>query len=308
MPYTRLFLACTVMFAMTLACGRTAPPAAPATEAPTLGPDTTGTAHAESVAAAVTTTLEAQAKLADQDATAAAETRAAAEATGVVLATQTAAAARSTRIVENRQATGTASAATSVARATANAQPLAEVVQRLVTDGYLSQGNGHFEKLPEFHSAWAQINWYQWLPTGSAPTDFVVRAEVAWDSASNKANWFSSGCGFVFREAANAANDHYLIFLALDGVVYLSRQHFDDYFDLGSAGYGRLEVPKGQARIMLAVEGDRIHFFVNDEHVLTRVDGHLDSGALNYTLLSGTNKDFGTRCDMTDVGLWWLEP
>ena len=67
-------------------------------------------------------------------------------------------------------------------------------------------------------------------------------------------------------------------------------------------------MPKGQAQILLAVEGDKIVFFVNNEHVLTRIDGRLDSGGLSYTLLSGTNKGFGTRCDMTNVGLWWLEP
>jgi hypothetical protein len=45
---------------------------------------------------------------------------------------------------------------------------------------------------------------------------------------------------------------------------------------------------------------------VNDQRVLTAHDGSLSSGLLNYTLLSGTNRDFGTRCTMHHVELWTL--
>jgi hypothetical protein len=185
---------------------------------------------------------------------------------------------------------------------------MADAVQQLVAQGYLSQGNGYYDALLDFYFSWAQINWYQWRYTGQSPTDFVIRADIAWESGSDTANWFSSGCGFVFREASTETVDHYLAYLGLDGVVYFTRQHFDEYYDLGSDRYGRLEVPNGSAQIMLAVEGDKFSFFVNDEHVITATDSHLATGRLNYTLLSGTNKRFGTRCEMTHVGLWTLEP
>jgi hypothetical protein len=224
----------------------------------------------------------------------------------------TAEAARATASMANRLATGTAGAATRVARATSTAQPLAASVQRLVSEGYLTTGSGYYESLLDFFREWAQINWYQWYATGKAPRDFVVSAHVAWESASNRANWFNSGCGFVFRETPREGDDqalnHYLAYLGLDGVVYMARQTNGQYVELGKASYGRVDVPDGAAQIMLAVQGDRFHFFVNGEHVLTREDAVLDSGNLNYTLLSGTNRDFGTRCEMTQVGLWWLEP
>ncbi len=238
MPRIRLLLICSALITVTLACSSTPPPAALPTEVP--GPDFTATAHAAAVAAAVTTTLEAHNTQAALEATEAAQFTAVAEATEAVLAAQTATVARATAIFVNRQGTVTARAATSAANATTTAQPMAAVVEQLVTDGYLTQANGHFESLVDFRHAWAQINGYQWLPTGEEPADFVVRADVAWDSASTTANWFNSGCGFVFREAANAANDHYLVYLGLDGVVYLARQHFDEFFELASVGYGRL--------------------------------------------------------------------
>jgi hypothetical protein len=232
--------------------------------------------------------------------------------TAQAIAVLTTDAAQATAHMANQLATGTAGAATRVARATSTAQPLADEVARLVAEGYLTRGAGSYEGLLDFFREWAQINWYQWYATGKAPADFVVRADVTWKSASDKANWFNSGCGFVFRETppegTSQGLNHYLAYLGLDGVVYLSRQTNSQFLELGKARYGRVEVPEGSAQIMLAVEGDAFHFFVNGEHVLSMRDGALTSGNLNYTLLSGTNRDFGTRCEMTHVGLWTLEP
>ena len=270
----------------------------------------TATATAAPVGLGVNATTEAPQAAAAARATGAVVTHAAgtAQAQGAFTAT----AVQATASMAMQLATGTAGAATRVARATSTAQPLGAAVERLVSEGYLSQGQGRYESLLDFYREWAQINWYQWYDTGKAPTDFVVQAHVAWESASDTANWFNSGCGFVFREAPrdadNQALNHYLAYLGLDGVAYLVRQRNSEYLELGHAKYGRVDVPAGEATIMLAVEGESISFFVNDEHVITRQDGALASGGLSYTLLSGTNRDFGTRCEMTEVGLWWLEP
>lgn len=281
-----------------------------ATNAP--APGVTTTALGPLDATAVQGTLAAQNAQASATAARANDTSTAAASTAQAQVALTSEAAQATASMSNQLATGTAGAATRIARATSTAAPMAGAVQRLVSEGYLTQGNGYFEPLLDFFREWAQINWYQWYPTGKAPADFVVRAEVVWQSASDKANWFNSGCGFVFRETPREGSDtalnHYLAYLGLDGVVYMSRQTNSQFLELGQAKYGTVDVPEGRAHIMLAVQGDQFHFFVNDQHVLTRQDGALTAGNLNYTLLSGTNRDFGTRCEMTQVGLWWLQP
>jgi hypothetical protein len=66
-------------------------------------------------------------------------------------------------------------------------------------------------------------------------------------------------------------------------------------------------VPSGQAQLMLAVQGSQINIYVNDELVHSRKDAKLTSGELAYTLVSGTNKDYGTHCTMTNVELWQLK-
>ncbi len=276
------------------------------------GANLTATADSAVQATNARGTLEAQQARTTAQAAQAAATATTAAGTAQAAVQATTSAAQSTSSMANRLATGTAGAATRVARATSTAQPLADAIQRLASEGYITQSHGYYESLLDFYRSWAQINWYQWYDTGKAPTDFVVRADVTWQSASATANWFNSGCGFVFRETPRETEaqglNHYLAYLGLDGVVYMSRQSNSQFIELGKATYGRVEVPDGSAQIMLVVEGDTFHFFVNDEHVLTRQDGTLPAGGLSYTLLSGTNRDFGTRCEMTGVGLWWLEP
>jgi hypothetical protein len=289
------------------ACSAAAPQAATVP-----GPNFTATARGALMATAVQATLEVQQAQTTARAAQDAATATTAAGTLEAEAVQTLAAVEATTSMASRLATGTAGAATRVARATSTAQPMADSVERLVAEGYLTTGVGDYEPLLDFFRSWAQINWYQWYPTGKTPTDFVVRADVAWQSASTTANWFNSGCGFVFREAPRDNEgdglSHYLVYLGLDGIVYLSRQTNSQFAELGQNHYGKLDVPNGQAHLMLAVQGDDFHVFVNDEHVLTWEDNALPRGALSYALLSGTNRDFGTRCEMTNVGLWYLEP
>jgi len=204
-----------------------------------------------------------------------------------------------------REATRDAATAAAKAESTAQAQSMLDLIQELNRDGYISTTAGTYYSLDDFDKNWAQINWYQWWYTGYTPTDFVIRANAAWDSASTSANWWNSGCGFVFRE--DGVPNHYLAYLGLDGYVYFARTVREKYASLGASYYGRLDTPKGQAQIMLVVEGTKISFFVNGERVHTRQDQGLSSGNLALTLLSGINTGFGTRCQMSNIELWELD-
>ena len=179
------------------------------------------------------------------------------------------------------------------------------VVKALKTTGLLTNHVGTRIKLPGFDEEWAQINWYQWLRTGYSPTDFVIRADASWESASEKANWFNSGCGFVFIESD--ADNHYLILLDMDGNVELTRNKNGYQTVIGrSKSRYPVEKPADSANLMLAVEGDEIMFFVDGFLILHQRDTTLDTGNLALTLMSGTNKDFGTRCKMENIELWKL--
>lgn len=192
-----------------------------------------------------------------------------------------------------------------VTQATAQAEEIANVAENLAEQGFLKNTDGTYSKIEDFNENWAQIGWYQWWNTGFEPDDFIIRAHTEWESASKTANWFDSGCGFVFRQEDE--KNHYMIFLALDGNVYLKGYVDGVYKEFGKGYAGKIDHIKGGADVMLVVQGNRILYFVNDEKVLDRENGMLSSGKLALTLVSGTNKEYGTRCSITNIELWELD-
>ncbi len=275
MSHRNLKLCLAVLLIAAVACSTSAP--AP-TGTPT--PDLAATAQAVEAAEARVTAEAVE----TQDA----------QATATAAFGLTATPARATEVAAQRQATRQAATAQAIVEATAQAQPMVEAIQKLVDDGYLDRSEGKYFALRDFYESWAQLNWYTYQDTGYAPTNFVVRAD-----------WWNSGCGFVFRE--QDVDNHYLAYLGLDGWVYFSAFRNGSFVDLGGARYGKVGVPSGGAQLTLIVDGNKFTFFVNGERVYSKVDQAFASGRLALTLLSGTNKDYGTRCLMKNVELWELK-
>jgi hypothetical protein len=212
-------------------------------------------------------------------------------------------------ITPDRPATKAAASTTAVAGLTTTAQPMADTIQKLYEDGYLASTEGTFYKLEDFDYAWAQLNYYTWLPTDYSPKEFVVSADAQWWSDSDNANWYTSGCGFVFR--AVDEDNHYLVYLAPAGRVVAVRVVHGKGYLVGVSNDIPFSLDSDNAHIMMIVQGVKITFFVNGQKVSHASDNLLQSatfekGYLAYTVFSGTNKGFGTRCKMTNVGLWYI--
>jgi hypothetical protein len=219
--------------------------------------------------------------------------------------------ARQTQQVVGARATTTAyyqarqsATAGAFAEATVNAQSMYDKVKSLYSSHYVKSTAGVFHALPDFDESWAQMDWYRWWPTGYEPKDFVIQTHLTWESASNYANWFSSGCGFIFGEEDR--DNHYAIFMLMDGYISLERIRNGNIVNLGKGYYGKPDLPKGEADITLVINKNQVLFFVGDRLVFRQQEPSISKGNLSTTLLSGTNKDFGTRCQMTDSQLWEL--
>lgn len=210
-----------------------------------------------------------------------------------------------TQQAEQRLSTRRAATEEAIQMATQAAAPMAEIVDGLRAEGLLASSEGSYTQLEPFDESWAQLNWYQYYYLDLSPTDFVLRADATWDSASDRADWWNSGCGIVFRETN--VDNHYLAYLGLDGYAYLTRFRKGVWAQLGRSYYGRVDIPSGSASFMLVVEGNQFTFYVNETRVLQRQDSAHPEGSLAYTLVSGTNKGFGTRCQLNDVQLWTLK-
>jgi hypothetical protein len=171
-------------------------------------------------------------------------------------------------------------------------------------EGYISTTEGEYTRIKNFSVEWAQIDWYRWYNLNSSPTNFVIRTDILWDSASKAAN--DSGCGFVFRIQDN--NDHYLAYASLKGFVSAAGILNKGWDDLGMGTYGNPS-SSGKLNMVLIVQDNTFRMIIDDELVktFTGYQGKLTEGKLAYTVLSGTNKDFGTRCKFTNTELWSLK-
>lgn len=176
------------------------------------------------------------------------------------------------------------------------------LLQTFVDEGYLTSTAGTTSELAKFEESWAQINWYQWWPTGKTFTDFVFSAHVEWSTASATPN--VSGCGIVF--GLQEDNDHYAVFL--DKSKILAARNQGSYFRSMGVTMGNDRFKFGnpaEADFAVLVVGQKLYVYVDGQIAeYTLAASQPAAGKFALTILSGTNKENGTRCEMTDIILW----
>lgn len=190
-------------------------------------------------------------------------------------------------------------------KATAQAQSMLAIIDKLYADGIVTSKEGEYVRLKDFDESWAQINYYQWWETGYSADSFVIAADMEWSSASKNANWPTSGCGFVYGEVENP--NHNISWAALDGYLYTQNVTNNDRKWLAFKKWGTPAIPEGQLHWMMVMFEKRLTFFVNDAQVISTYDGRYVPGDINYTLVSGTNAGYGTRCKIFNVDLFMFK-
>jgi hypothetical protein len=178
--------------------------------------------------------------------------------------------------------------------------------------GYLTTTSGKITEVDDFREDWAQLGWYNWWRLNTKTSDFYISAHLKWSSAYRSAD--ESGCGFLFAVQENG--DHYAVFLDRSSIVFLNADQ--------TSGYSRaVGVTRGTGRVKFDNPADKpveadLTVIVKGAYAYVLVDGEVVgeytlaqsknlNGNLGLSLLSGTNKDFGTRCEMTDIHIWTPE-
>jgi len=177
--------------------------------------------------------------------------------------------------------------------------------QAFFDKGYLTTAEGRSSVEDDFAEDWAQINYYQWWTLDRKARDFYVAAHFHWSSALRNSN--ESGCGFIFAIQDNA--DHYAVFLDRTKVVFLKADQSQGYSrDVGTTrGTGRVKFDNpADADFALIVKGTYAYVLVNNDVVgeYTLAQSTPTFGNMGLSVLSGTNKDYGTRCEMTNIHIW----
>jgi hypothetical protein len=195
---------------------------------------------------------------------------------------------------------------------TSSAPQVSPDFQKLVDDyygkGYLSTPKGEYHHLEDFSMDYSdRQTTFAKKKTGYSAKDFMVKAHFNWQSAI--ANPDPGGCGWSFRRTRN---DSYLMFVDRE-YIFLGQMKTNQWNRYGkSSGSGwvglgnpaeadvALTVSKGKAYVI--VDNALISSYTLDTDFLT------GEGELDYAVVAGTFKDYGTRCEMTNVDLWISAP
>ncbi|HET9911066.1 MAG TPA: hypothetical protein VFQ13_04205 [Anaerolineales bacterium] len=174
--------------------------------------------------------------------------------------------------------------------------------------GYLEPTEGKFMKFDDFQQEWAQLGWYDsWLKNFQI-SDFYLSGHLKWSSAYRSAD--VSGCGFVFA-LDDKSYDQYAVFLDRSQVYFVVTEdgYYRPFKPTRGTGLVKFGNPADQP-----VEAD-FTLIVQDAYAHVLVDGKLVGeyslsqsrmrGYFGLSLLSGTNKDYGTRCEMTNLHGWY---
>jgi hypothetical protein len=172
----------------------------------------------------------------------------------------------------------------------------------LQEDGYIESTEGRIMELDPFTESWAQINWYQWWPVTHTNGDFAFSGHLEWSTASRTPE--DSGCGIVFGAQGN--EDHYSVFLTNKRILFLMARGTYAYEVGKTSGSGRADFENpASADLIVTVKGQSSYVLVDGEATqYTLSADQTTRGDFALSLLSGTNKDYGTRCRMTDMMLW----
>jgi len=186
------------------------------------------------------------------------------------------------------------------------------LVQTIYDAGQISTIEGTYKKLDDFSDQLAQKFGYRWAGTGIKAKNFIIRADFDW-SVANQDHY--SGCGYVFREKSK--DFYYMIALdALDGVLLSYTKKNSSWWPPilnHSIGAGRRTKLPGmgsnpyRATFTLVVNEFKAYAYINgnfhSDYELQK-NWLTETGPLSFMILAGTDKDFGTRCEITNAEVW----
>jgi hypothetical protein len=180
-------------------------------------------------------------------------------------------------------------------------------VQKFASDGLIPSTDGKYIELDDFKESFAQIGYYQSFPIDLELESFVFLGHVHWETSVATSD--VSGCGILFAQQTDTSD--YAVFLDKSR-IYFSSSTPRFYSELGKTrGTGLLSFGNpAEADLTLVVYDNHAYVYVDNnfigEYTLSQ-DKKL-KGVFGYGIISGTNRDFGTLCEITNARIWDLNP
>ncbi len=196
--------------------------------------------------------------------------------------------------------------------ATKEAEADQATLQNYVDKGYISSKDGKVYDLKSATFDMAQINYLNYEDAGAKElvTDFAFWGDVKWSSAATVNYPEYSGCGIAFRVGDNVV-DAYTAMLTNDSVfvTWCFAALGNKCGRVGkTSGKGTVKFGNpAEAHFEFVVSKGLAYALVNNEFVAKYTlfeDRLTQPGFFAYSIISGTNKDYGTRCSMDNAKLW----
>lgn len=183
-------------------------------------------------------------------------------------------------------------------------------VQMFNDEGLIPSTEGKYEILDSFNESVAKIGWLRFWNLDLEAENFVLNANVNWRTAIDTSD--KSGCGVIFSLKEEGDNHEYYGVVLDKSRIYFTISKGGHYHELGKTrGTGRLNFGNpAEAELTMLVYDNSAFVYVDDnfigEYTLSQ-DKEL-RGNFGYGVISGTNKDYGTRCIISNSRVWLLEP
>jgi hypothetical protein len=157
--------------------------------------------------------------------------------------------------------------------------------------------SGKYYTLDDYSNNGAKAKSLYRFPYDISPIEFLAITDVSWEHPTTNINKSTAGCGYSFYDDEDAGQIYYVLF-TLDNYARLTQVR-NNYWD-GIAHVKdnslNLASPNGSAQIMLVILENRVVFAVNGKIMIDQTVDWQSKGKFGYSLLSGTYKDYGTRC------------
>lgn len=188
--------------------------------------------------------------------------------------------------------------------ATHKVETFQAILDKFAAKGYIGSAEGERNEVKDFEGEYALINnYYKWWPALDGEFEnFVFSAHLEWQSYSSTPN--PSGCGLGFGIQKNGK--HYAVFLDRENIIFL-RSTGSRAIEMGAAGgdrYPIIPIP-AKSDLVVAVWGQNVTVSVDGvivNYILASDQPAI--GTVAFSLLSGGNSGYGTRCRMTDIVFW----
>lgn len=180
-------------------------------------------------------------------------------------------------------------------------------VQNFMDEGLISTTNGDFIEVDDFRKDFAQIGWLQPFFLDLQVGPFVYMGHIKWSTATSTSD--VSGCGIIFA----AQEDGRMYGTALDkSRIYFISTDANYYYEVGKTrGTGRLDLGNpAEVDLTMLVSENLAYVYVDGRFIgmYTLSKDKPLNGYFGYGIISGTNKDYGTRCEITNSRIWEIKP